>query len=455
MKRILAVLLALVMVVGLAACGNTGSNESQAPASQPPESQAPESQAPESQAPETPMADTISFWTYPVGNWGDENVVKPIIDAFTAETGIKVNVEYLSYTDGDDKVNTALTGGNAPDLVLEGPDRLVANWGANGYMVDLSGLIDDTDRQEINASILSTCTSPNGAIYEYPMTMTTHCMAINKTAFEEAGALQYVDLNTRTWTTDQFKNAVAALYAKYGDTVGILYCNGQGGDQGTRALVDNIAGETFMDDGLVCTWNTPAKAAALETLKGMDGIAIDPASTASDEIALFYQGVLKMGFCWNVAQQLNPNGANTGAGKNMNGDEIVCMAFPSEDGTPVLEGGVWGLGIFDSKDEARINAAKEFVKFVCDSAHTVDAVKGANFFPVRSSAEGTDLSGIWADNEIMNEYQSFFPQYQGPIYSIAPKWAQIRIAWWTMLQEIEKGGSIPEMLKTYEEQANA
>ena len=58
---------------------------------------------------------------YPVGGWGDETKVKALTDAFTAETGISVKVEYLAYADGDDKVNTAITAGNQPDLILEGP----------------------------------------------------------------------------------------------------------------------------------------------------------------------------------------------------------------------------------------------------------------------------------------------------------------------------------------------
>jgi len=455
-KKILALLLALCMVIGLAACGGSGDKPSESPSAAP---SASEPAAPSDAAPAEPNGDVakeITLWTYPVGNWGLEDVVKPIIDAFTAETGIKVDVQYLSYTDGDDKVNTALTAGGAPDLVLEGPDRLVANWGANGYMVDLSDMIDDTDKQEINADILATCTSADGSVYEYPMTMTTHCMAINKQAFEEAGALQYVNLDTHTWTTEQFKQAVAALYAKYNGTVGAMYCNGQGGDQGTRALVDNIAGETFMSGDLsACTWNTPAKTAAIEMLRDLDGIAIDASINASDEIALFYQGVLKIGFCWNVAQQLNPNSADTGAAKNMNGDDIICMSFPSEDGTPVLEGGVWGLGVFKNEDASRVAAAKEFVKFVCDSAHTADCVKAANFFPVRTAAEGTDLSKTWEGNDIMNEYQALFTQYQGPIYSIAPKWAQIRTAWWNMLQAVGAGTDVATALADGEAAANA
>ena len=129
MKRILALVLALAMILALGACGSkTGETK-------PADDQSGAADATE-----------ITLWTYPIGGWGDENKVKELTDAFTAETGIKVTVEYLAYADGDDKVNSAITANKAPDLIMEGPERLVANWGAKGYMVDLSDMLDDTDK---------------------------------------------------------------------------------------------------------------------------------------------------------------------------------------------------------------------------------------------------------------------------------------------------------------------
>lgn len=437
MKRILALVLALAMIFTLAACG-----EKKQPAT-------------DDKDTDGPATTSITLWTYPVGNWGKEENVKALTDAFKADTGIDVQVEYLAYADGDDKVNTAITAGKAPDLVLEGPERLVANWGANGYMVDLSDMLDDTDRQEIQESVLTACTNADGAVYEYPLVMTAHCMAINLNAFKEAGADQYLDLENHTWTTEGFIKAVEALYAKYGDTVGAVYCVGQGGDQGTRALVNNLYGGTFTDaEHTKYTWDDPKNIQALEQLKALDGINFDASIAGGDEIALFYQGVLKMAFCWNIAQQLNPNAADTGAGKTMNGDDIVFMSFPSETGESKLQGGIWGFGIFDNGDEAKIEAAKTFIKWMADSEHTVDAVKTANFFPVRSAAEGTDLTNVWADNEIMSEYQSLMP-YLGDYYQVTKGWAQARTSWWNMLQKVGAGEDITQTVTTFCEEANA
>ena len=427
MKKILALLLALVMVFALAACGQQA-----APA---PAAEAPAA-APAAEAPAAAEPTEITLWTYPIGNWGNEETVKALTDAFTAETGIKVKVEFLAYADGDDKVNTAITANQAPDLIMEGPERLVANWGANGYMVDISDMFDDTDKSEINAAALAACFTEDGKAYEYPVVMTAHCMAINLKAFEEAGADQYINKDTHTWTTEQFFAAVQALYDHFGDTVGAVYCVGQGGDQGTRALVNNLYGGTFTNaEHTAYTWDDPLNIKALKALYDQDGIAYDASLNGGDEIALFYNGTLKMAFCWNIAQQLNPNSADTGAGLNLNGDEIVFMAFPSEDGVAKLQGGIWGFGIFDNGDAARIDASKQFIKYMCDSAHTVDAVRASNFFAARTAAEGNDLSAIWADNEIMNEYTKLMPML-GDYYQVTTGWAAARTAWWNMLQQV-------------------
>ena len=459
MKKALALLLAMVMTIALVACGSQNdpapSNPDPAPATTPDEDKTSD---PEPAPAEPAGAGEITLWTYPIGDWGNEATVKALTDAFTAETGITVKVDYLSYTDGDDKVNTAITANAAPDLIMEGPERLVANWGANGKMVDLKDMFDDTDMAEINAvneGVMKSCTHTNGAIYEYPLVMTAHCMAVNLNAFKEAGADKYLHLDTHTWTTQEFIDAVAALYAHYNGTVGAVFCAGQGGDQGTRALVNNLYGGTFTNaEHTQYTWDDPLNIQALEQLKSMDGIDFDASLAGADEIAKFYQGALKMAFCWNIAQQLDPNGAKTGEEKTVTGEQIAFMSFPSQDGNSKLQGGIWGFGIFDNGDQARIDAAKQFIKFMCDSAHTVDAVQAARYFAVRNSAEGTDLSTIWADNAIMNEYTKLMP-FLGDYYQVTTGWAGARTEWWNMLQEVGGGADIAASVASHLATANA
>ncbi len=455
MKKILAIALVSALGLSLAACGSSsgsGASEAEDTAS----ADVVESEEGTETASESAGdANSITLWTYPIGNWGDETTVNELTAGFTEETGITVNVEYLNYDDGDDKVNTALTANQGPDVIMEGPERLVANWGAGGYMVDLSDIIDDDDANEIYESVMVPCTSTDGAVYEYPLVMTAHCMAVNYTAFVEAGADQYLDLDSHTWTTDDFIAAMQTMYDYYGDTIGSVYCGGQGGDQGTRALINNLYGGTFTNaEHTEYIWEDEANIEALQQLMGMDSMNFDSAIVGADEIALFYQGILKVAFCWNIAQQLDPNSAGTGAGLTMDGDEIVFMSFPSESGTSELCGGIWGFGIFDNGDADRIEASKEFIKYMCDSEHTEDAVIAANYFAVRDSVDGTDISTIWADNDIMDEY-GVLMQYMGDYYQVTPGWAEARTAWWNMLQQIGQGGDITETVAQFNAEANA
>ena len=116
---------------------------------------------------------SIKLWTYPIGGWGKDETVQELIASFNAKyPDIKVAVEYLDYTNGDDQVNTAIEGGSAPDLIMEGPERLVANWGAKGVMAPLNDLWTDDAKKDIYASVESACHNEKGDYYEYPLCMT-------------------------------------------------------------------------------------------------------------------------------------------------------------------------------------------------------------------------------------------------------------------------------------------
>ena len=373
----------------------------------------------------------ISLWTYPIGKWVDEATVSALLDDFhAAHPEIKVKVEYLDYTNGDDKVNTAIEGGQAPDIVMEGPERLIANWGAKGLMVDLKDIVPAGTYD----SIISSCTSANGEVYELPVCMIAHCMAINRDVFEAAGALQYLNEETHTWNSvDDFFKAVQAVADAGNEYVGVIYCGGQGGDQGTRALITNIGGGTYTNpEHTEYTYASTENATALSRLHGQKGIIFDPSIAATEEIQNFVNGTFQMAFCWNISQEKNNADAL--------GFDVLPMAFPC-DVTPVLQGGIWGFGVFNNGDEARIEAAKTFVKFMSeDDAQYTKAVEATNFAPVRA------LDGVYAGDELFTEYSVMNPM-MGVYYQITKGWAIARTEWWNMLQRVmDTDGSVEAIL---------
>lgn len=437
MKKFLALLLVGAMSLSLVACGggSTETTTEEAPAeeaaTEEAEAPAEEAEAPAEEA--AAVAGDITLWTYPVGKFGDAEAVNGIVAAFNeVYPDVNVTVEYLDYTSGDDQVTAAIEAGTTPDLVLEGPERLVANWGAKGKMVDLSDLWDDDTKADIvanSAAVEAACKSASGAYYEYPLCMTTHTMAINLELFEAADAMQYIN-EDRTWTVENFEKALQALKDYGVENTGVVYCGGQGGDQGTRALAMNLYNARWTDaDHTTWTMNSEEGVKGLQQLVDwVDAglLSADAGIVASDEIQMFANETIAMSFCWNAANQLT-YAAQTAF-------TPYPVAFPSEDGVPELCGGIWGFGIFDNGDAAKIDAAKAFIKFVCDDAEQgPKSVALTGFFPVRASF-GNIYAGT-EDEERMTMYASF-AQWLGDYYNVTLGWAEQRTAWWNLLQQI-------------------
>ena len=415
MKKAVAALLIALVAVSLCACTKTVPNGPSAPSDN--------------------RKVEISFWTYTIGGWGNESTVADKIAAFHREYhDIKVTPKIIDYADGDRLVEEAIAANKAPDIIMEGPERLVANWGARGLMVKLNDLWQSPTAEEIYDSVRPACRDANDDYFIYPMCMTTHCMAINKDMFVKAGAWDLIDEETHTWSTENFFKAVEKLntYCQNDiesgemDGVAAVYCLDQGGDQGTRALVNNLYSGTFTDPTHTqYTVNSEKNIRALSALKNTPGIIFDPTIAGGDEVEKFCNQKLAMAFCWNVFMEIK-------AAKDYPdcSFDIFPMTFPTDDGKVNLQGGIWGMGIFDNGDAAKIDAAKKFIRFMLDDdAHYSTAVIASAYWPVR------DIPDPYVNNRLMTEY-AIFHDYFGDYYQVAPNWADTRAKWWKMLREV-------------------
>lgn len=446
MKKALALVMAGAMALSMVACGGGSTSTSTATSGS--------TAASTGTSTASGTATEITLWTYPIGSWQKEETVNGFIAEFNKQyPDIKVNVEYLDYTNGDDKVTTAIEAKNTPDIIFEGPERLVSNWGAKGLMVDLSDLWTEeatADISQTSEAVVNACKGADGKYYEYPMCMTAHNMAINYELFEETGALQYIDQETRTWTTDNFVKALETLRdSGKVMTPAIVYCGGQGGDQGTRALVNNLYSGTYTNaDHTAYTANSAENVKALELLQKLNSekaLTFDPALQASDELQMFANGTAAMTFCWNASNEATYAEQVTFTPYAMN--------FPTDDGKVELCGGIWGFGIFNNGDEAKIEAAKTFIKFICDDATQGPAsVQATGFFPVRSSF-GNVYAGT-ENEERMATFQTFLPN-MGDYYNVIGGWTEQRTAWWNMLQEVGNGSDVQAAADKFVETSNA
>ncbi len=396
----------------------------------------------------------ISLWSFPVGGFSEPSELEKLVALFNKEyPNIKVDVRVLTYETGDREIMDAMDNGTQPDLVFEGPERLVAGWGAEGRMIDLTDIWTEQDFNEVNTKVLFANRSPEMKYFAYPICMTVHTMAVNKDLFEAADALKYIDLETLTWSTDDFVKAVDAVYTyrkNNGETdpvIGEIYCGSKQGDQGTRALVTNLYSGQFTTPGnfSYCI-NSEENCRALQLLKEMNGIKFNPEIGSGEETVDFLNGDVSMAFCWNAVLDTQHQGETDFT--------VLPVAFPSDDSNPELCGGIWGFGIFDTGDPSRIAASKAFIQFLTDNEEACkQAILSTGLFPARNTLRGDDITELYTDDSIMNQYTCLMP-YFGEYYQVTPGWTTARDAWFKALQKINDGEDIAQALGECDKTAN-
>lgn len=432
MKKILSLGLAAAMVVGtLAGCSSKPAETTAAPA--PAETTAAAGEVTE-----------ITWWAFPTFGV-DTGYEQEVVDAFNAaHPEIKVKVEYIDFTSGPDKLTASITSGTAPDILLDAPGRII-EFGNAGYLVPLDDMLADLKGDLTSQSLVETCVGADGKAWMYPISSAPFYMGLNKEALEAADALQYVNLEgDRTWTTENFVKMCEALRdAAPTQVPGIVYCGGQGGDQGTRAFVNNLYGSSIV--GADGKWNIDENGVkALTLLQEMyNNKSIDAGfdMVASDELQKFQQETCAMTLCFGTSNEV------TYASEDYT---QIAVPFPSASGTPSLEYLVNGFCVFDNKSEARAEAAKEFVKFICDDAEWgPKSVVKTNAFPVRTS-----FGDLYPGDEHKAMLASW-SQYYGPYYNTRAGFAAMRPLWFNMLQQVFNGTEPQAAADTFNASANA
>ena len=427
MKKFLALTLTLVMVLSLAACG--GKKE--------------ETPAPDDSGNETAAQTEIVWWAFPTFGV-DSGYEQELADAFmAANPDVKITVETIDFQSGPDALTSAITAGTAPDILFDAPGRII-EYGNAGNLVALDDMIGELKGDLASESLLDTCVGADGSYYMYPISSSPFYMGLNKEMLEKADALQYVNLEgDRTWTTENFVKMCEALRdAGVCMTPGIVYCGAQGGDQGTRALVNNLYSGTIVgSDG---KWNVGENGVkALELLKTMyDNKSMDAgfSMAAADELHQFQQETCAMTFCWGTSN------AKSYASEDYT---QISVPFPSDDGVPELEYLVNGFCVFDNGDDAKAEASKRFISFICDDAEGgPKSVVQTGAFPVRAS-----FGNLYEGNDEMSLLASW-SQYYGPYYNTRAGFAAMRPLWFNMLQQVFNGTPAQEAADAFNSGAN-
>ena len=425
MKKFLALILSGLMLVGvLAGCGSSKTNTTTSSGS----------------------SDKVSltWWAFPT--FGTDGAYeKEVIAAFNAvHPEITIDLVTIDFTSGPEALTSAIEGGTAPDILFDAPGRII-QYGRAGKLVSLDDLFTSDFVKDVNNEALLNSCKADGTAYMYPVSAAPFYMGLNKEMLEKANALQYVNLTgDRTWTTDNFIKMCEALRdANVAQTPGIVYCGAQGGDQGTRALVNNLYSSRIVDAN--SKWNIDEKGVkALTLLQSMvSNKSLDAGMSyaAADELQQFQAQTCAMTFCWGTSNAKNYASTDYTA---------ISVPFPSDDGIPELEYLVNGFCVFNNGSDAKAAAAKTFLKFICDDSQWgPKSVVKTGAFPVRAS-----FGNLYQGNDEMTLLSSW-TKYYGTYYNTTPNFSAMRTEWWNMLQRVFQGGAPATEAQTFNTNSNA
>ena len=178
MKKFLALLLALVMVFALAACGEADAPASDAPASDAPASEAPASDAPASEAPADGAAGSVYYLNF-----------KPEADAawqelaalYTEQTGVPVKVVTAASGEYSSTLTAEMDKSDMPTLFQCGNQAGLDTWGDYCYDLTDSAVYKEMTTDDFNLF------GDNGEVYCIGYCYEAFGIIVNTALLAEAG----------------------------------------------------------------------------------------------------------------------------------------------------------------------------------------------------------------------------------------------------------------------------
>ena len=184
MKKLLALLLCVVMVAGLCACGG-----SSAPAAEAPAAEAPAAEAPAAEAPADEVVE-LSFWHCWSG--GNAELLDSIVAAFNeSQDKIHVTATYQGdYWEAASKAYTAVSTGEAPDLLMMGTDHVSIFMKEGDVLENLIPYMDASgfNKDDLVPAFTNTYWGEDGGLYALAFGRSVPVLYVNTDMLDAVGA---------------------------------------------------------------------------------------------------------------------------------------------------------------------------------------------------------------------------------------------------------------------------
>lgn len=203
-KKAISILLATTMVMTtMVGCGSSSADSSSSDADAAAEEATEETADAAEES--TASADTLVYWSMWEATEPQGIAIQEAIDAYTEETGVKVDVQFKGRTGQREGLQAALDAGTRIDMFDEDIDRVNGSWG--DYLMDLEEFAKAADYEATaNAGLISACREVGGGtLKSIPYQPNVFAFFYNKDLFEEAG----IEAVPTTW--DEFLDVCQKL----------------------------------------------------------------------------------------------------------------------------------------------------------------------------------------------------------------------------------------------------
>lgn len=387
-KGILAAGLATAMLVSVGACGSSSDS-----------------------------ANSLTIWVEKVFSEKSNDEMKQRIEAFSKETGIKVNYEFISATDYITKLNAAIEAGRGiPDITNSAVAKVVNYYPGNPYM-DMTDIVKDINAERPYIESVYEGSKIDGKLFFAPFRSSSTMMFVRMDKLKEAG----INEAPKTW--DEVFEAAEKINDPSNNFYGLGWGCGstdEDGDNLFRNVLWNEGGYLFDKSGKVTLDNDATRALIKQYKQLYDDKIIPPAATTWDSggnNSSYLMG--ESGIIFN-APTLYYTMANDDSYKDLLANTAM-VNMPSGSDNDVKMNYVTGLSIMSATKN--VDGATKLIKYLLDKDWYDGFMEETApvFAPVFQDSEEVDTWKEGVNAEVLNYVKTSEGYYGYPAESTADR----------------------------------
>ena len=339
--------------------------------------------------------------------------VKSIVDQWNTENeDVQVKIVQAGWDGTFDKLITQFTGGTAPDIIHYEASS-IASFAADGYLADLTDLIDEDLKSDISEGIWDSVTQ-DGEIIAYPSTLQSYMVFANADLLEAAG-VEVPTGDTMTWEELQTIAKATTTDGNFGIGWGL------GSPTATMmSLSLGFDGGFFDGEGTDASIDVGDSELAVPELiheMAYTDKSIEPTSltqSGSDVLASFYGGKVAMTVqgsfqATNIANDA-PEGLNWVALPPLEGSAGAIQAANPQ---------TYSVNV----DSEYVDESADFLNFFMSAENLASIAYADALIPASSSAR-TEVETLAADNPAWEQVLASGEGLQGPPFLKVEKYTE-------------------------------